>query len=337
MSGLLALDWGTTSLRGALIDGEGRAVEERAFGTGILAVPPGGFPQVFEDLFGDWAALVPLCLISGMAGSKQGWVEAPYCACPAGFADVAASLRWLHPTPPRHCGLDPQSMLAGGDATSRQSGSRIESGMTGSWPAGGGIRIAIVPGLSCEHDGVPDVMRGEEVQVFGALALLDIGDATVVLPGTHSKWVRAQGGRIEDFRSFMTGEFYALLRQHSILSRTLPANDGELDEAAFSQGVVHALRSASLLQTAFSVRTLSLFERMPAPALASYLSGLVIGEELRAQPLDAGGDVIVMGSEALTRRYELALAHRGTRVRAVGSQATWQGLWALSQTLDTPS
>lgn len=297
MSGLLALDWGTTSLRGAMIDGEGRVVEERTFATGILAVPPGGFPTVFEDLFGDWAALMPLCLISGMAGSKQGWAEAPYCACPAGFADVAGHLRW------------------------------IEAGQAS-------LRIAIVPGLSCEHGGVPDVMRGEEVQVFGALALLDISDATIVLPGTHSKWVRARDGSIEDFRSFMTGEFYALLRQHSILSRTLPAEDDELNEAAFSQGVVHALRSASLLQTAFSVRTLSLFDRMPAQAAPSYLSGLVIGEELRAQPLDAGADVVVMGSAALTRRYELALAQRGIRVRAVGSQATWQGLWALSQTLD---
>ena len=198
------------------------------------------------------------------------------------------------------------------------------------------LRIAIVPGLFCEHDGVPDVMRGEEVQVFGALQLLGLSDATVVLPGTHSKWVQARAGRIEEFRSFMTGEFYALLRQHSILSRTLPSQDGELDEAAFSQGVAHALRSASVLQTAFSVRTLSLFERMPAPAAPSYLSGLVIGEELRAQPLDEGGEVVVMGSEALTLRYKLALAQRSIRVRAAGSQATWQGLWALSQTMEPP-
>ena len=330
MSGLLALDWGTTSLRGAMIDGEGRVVQERAFPTGILAVPPGGFPQVFADLFGDWAAQLPLCLISGMAGSRQGWVEAPYCACPAGFADVAASLRWLAAADTCHCGPDPQSMAASGDAASRQHGLRSRSGMTAP------LRIAIVPGLFCEHDGVPDVMRGEEVQVFGALQLLGLSDATVVLPGTHSKWVQARAGRIEEFRSFMTGEFYALLRQHSILSRTLPSQDGELDEAAFSQGVAHALRSASVLQTAFSVRTLSLFERMPAPAAPSYLSGLVIGEELRAQPLDEGGEVVVMGSEALTLRYKLALAQRGIRVRAAGSQATWQGLWALSQTMEPP-
>ncbi|MES2976577.1 MAG: 2-dehydro-3-deoxygalactonokinase [Pseudomonadota bacterium] len=294
MSGLLALDWGTSSLRGALMDGEGRVVEERSFARGILSVSPGGFPAVFEELFGDWAAQVPLCLVSGMAGSKQGWVEAPYCACPAGFGDVAEALRWI---------------------------------------ASGTTRLAIVPGLSCENGGVPDVMRGEEVQVFGALQLLDLQDATLVLPGTHSKWVRAVNGRIEGFRSFMTGEFYALLRQHSILSRTLPEEDGALDEAAFSQGVAHALSSTSLLQTAFSVRTLSLFDRMPAAAMPSYLSGLVIGEELRAQPPDSAQEVVVMGSGVLTRRYELALAQRGVQVRTAGSEATWQGLWALARTL----
>ncbi len=306
MNGLLALDWGTSSLRGGLMDGEGRVVEERSFARGILSVTPGGFPAVFEELFGDWAAQVPLCLVSGMAGSKQGWVEAPYCACPAGFGDVARTLCWIDT---RHAG----------------HGSRIESGMT---------RLAVVPGLSCENDGVPDVMRGEEVQVFGALQLLDLQDATLVLPGTHSKWVRAVNGRIEGFRSFMTGEFYALLRQHSILSRTLPEEDGALDEAAFLQGVAHALRSASLLQTAFSVRTLSLFDRMPAAAMPSYLSGLVIGEELRAQPPDSAQEVVVMGSGALTRRYELALAQRGVQVRTAGSEATWQGLWALARTLE---
>ncbi len=316
MSGLLALDWGTSSLRGALMDGQGRVVAERSFARGILAVPADGFPDVFAELFGDWAGEVPLCLISGMAGSRQGWVEAPYCACPAGFGDLAQALRWIETGQAGH-------------------GSRIESGMTThseqSAPVSG--RLAIVPGLSCENEGVPDVMRGEEVQVFGALQLLGLQDATLVLPGTHSKWVRAVNGRIEGFRSYMTGEFYALLRQHSILSRTLPEQDGALDEAAFSRGVSHALRSASLLQTAFSVRTLALFDRMPAEAMPSYLSGLVIGEELRTQTLDGIHEVVVMGSDALIRRYDLALAQRGVSVRTAGSEATWQGLFALSRSM----
>ena len=146
------------------------------------------------------------CLISGMAGSKQGWVEAPYCACPAGFADVAAQLRWI---------TDPALRLP----------------------------TAIVPGLSCEHacdlpqlDSVPDVMRGEEVQIFGAMHLGGVQDGLFILPGTHSKWAWVRDGRVTGFQSFMTGEFFALLSQHSLLARTIDTT------AAFDAAGVHAGR-----------------------------------------------------------------------------------------------
>lgn len=292
---LLAVDWGTSSLRGALLDPQGRVMEERAFARGILTIQPGGFPAVFEACFGDWTKAGDfLCLIAGMAGSQQGWMQAPYCPCPAGFDEIASQLTWIQPG-----------------------------------------RIAIVPGLRCDNDGIPDVMRGEETQVLGALQLLGIQDALLVLPGTHSKWVTVQAGQIRNFATFMTGEFYALLRQHSILARTLPDNDDEMDQAAFDQGVALALRGGSLLQTAFSVRTLALFERMRHAAMASYLSGLVIGEEIHAQQLAANTRVILIGSDALTQRYERALAQRAVTVQRVGAEATWRGLWALAQTLQT--
>ena len=132
---LVAVDWGTSSLRGALIAADGTVREERSDTRGILAVPAGGFPAVFEALFGDWMRESGArCLISGMAGSKQGWVEAPYCACPAGRVEVGRSIIAIDAIP--------------------------------------GQRIAMVPGLRDEHDGVPDVMRGEEVQIVGALSLL---------------------------------------------------------------------------------------------------------------------------------------------------------------------
>ena len=132
----------------------------------------------------------------------------------------------------------------------------------------------------------------------------------------------------------MTGEFYALLRQHSILGRTLPETDGELDEGAFRQGLAHARQCANLLHAAFSARTLALFDRMPATSLPSYLSGLVIGEELRSQQLDSTSQpVVIIGADALTLRYELALADRGIASRRVGSEATWRGLWAIARTL----
>jgi 2-dehydro-3-deoxygalactonokinase len=129
----------------------------------------------------------------------------------------------------------------------------------------------------------------------------------------------------------MTGEFYALLRQHSILARTLPADDAALVDAAFDAGVAHALRSPGLLQSAFSVRTLSLFERLPMHERPSYLSGLVIGEELRTRDLSGGEELIVIGADALTRRYARALAQRDVRVRSVGAQATWNGLFGIAK------
>jgi 2-dehydro-3-deoxygalactonokinase len=290
---LVAVDWGTSSLRGARLADDGTVLEERSLARGILSVPAGGFPAVFDECFGDWmAAPDTLCLIAGMAGSQQGWVEAPYCACPAALADVASQLAWVTPG-----------------------------------------RIAIVPGLSCERAGVPDVMRGEETQVFGALQLRGLTSGSFVLPGTHSKWVQVEAGRITEFATLMTGEFYALLRQHSILSRTLPADDGAFHGEAFDAGVAHALRGPGLLQSAFSVRTLALFGRLPEAQRPSYLSGVVIGEELRARPLARGACVVVIGADALTQRYARALAQCGVRTDLIGSQAAWRGLREIAKEL----
>ena len=290
---VVAIDWGTSSLRGARLDAQGAVLDERASLQGILNVPPGGFEAVFQAQFGDWlVGPDTLCLISGMAGSRQGWREAPYCQCPAGANEIAAGLAWIAPG-----------------------------------------RIAIVPGLTCERDGAPDVMRGEETQIFGALDMLRLADALFVLPGTHSKWAEVRGGRVERFSTAMTGETYALLRHHSILARTLPSEDGPLHGEAFDAGVERALRSASLLQSAFTVRTLALFERSTPDELASYLSGLVIGEELRAQGALAGLRVHVIGNDALTQRYRRALGRAGAEGIAVGAQATWRGLWNIARSL----
>lgn len=299
MKHLLAVDWGSTSLRGALLDDAGSVSDERSSANGLLRVGAAGFADVLDAEFGDWLhAPDTLCLMSGMVGSREGWREAPYCTCPAGLADVARQLTWIE-----------------------QPALRVPR------------RIAVVPGLRCENDGVPDVMRGEETQVYGALQLLGMQEGVFVLPGTHSKWVTVRAGRIEGFATFMTGEFYALLRRHSILARNLPDGDETLDGAAFDEGVALALRRPSLLGTAFSVRTLSLFDRRSAQSLGSYLSGLVIGEEMRAQPLAEIEQVVLIGSDALTQRYARALAQRRVGARTLGALATWRGLWAIAQTL----
>src|SRR5438270_13942432 len=90
---LLAIDWGSSALRGALLDDHGRVIEQRASARGMLTIEPGGFAEVFEAEFGDWMDVPGTrCLMAGMVGSKQGWVEAAYCPCPAGLDEVAARL-----------------------------------------------------------------------------------------------------------------------------------------------------------------------------------------------------------------------------------------------------
>jgi 2-dehydro-3-deoxygalactonokinase len=295
MRPLIAIDWGTTSLRGARLGSNGEVLASREFARGILSVAPGQFEAVFHELFHDWMQTPDtLCLISGMAGSRQGWQEAPYCPCPAGFTELVQHLLWIQPE-----------------------------------------RIALVPGMSCmatDPLNTPDVMRGEEIQIFGALQLVQLDTAILVLPGTHSKWVQVQSGRILNFKTFMTGELFALLSQHSILGKTLDLK-GAFDEAAFLQGIDQSQQPGSVLHHLFAVRTLGLFERMSSIALPSYLSGLLIGEELRTQAqLTDSNPVILIGSEALTLRYTLALQHLGISSQCRGSEATWAGLFALACT-----
>ena len=292
---LIAVDWGTTALRGALLAADGTVLASHAAPRGLLSVQPGGWAAAFDAEFGAWRAAHPQlpCLLAGMVGSRQGWAETAYCPCPAGLADVAQRLHWVLPG-----------------------------------------RVAIVPGLSTLAGGVPDVLRGEETQVFGAVRALGAqgqADLALVLPGTHSKWLQVRAGHIIGFATHMTGECYALLRQQSILARMLPAEEGELDSAAFDAGVARAFDAGGLLHHLFSVRSLALFDQAGGPALASRLSGLLIGEELRAQALPPGAPVVVLGSAALALRYQRALALRGHAVQVLAADTGWLGLLAIAR------
>ncbi len=282
---LVAIDWGTSSLRGARLDDEGQVLEEKSAPLGILNVRNGDFGGVFAQQFSEWMKLPgTVCLISGMAGSRQGWVEAPYVACPAGPDELRRHLHWIERD-----------------------------------------RIALVPGLSDMRADVPDVMRGEEVQIFGAMRLAGLSNGLFVLPGTHSKWADVRDGKVMGFRTYMTGEVYGLFVRHSILARTLDA-DAPLDEQSFLQGVMRGGSGDGLLHNAFGVRALALFDRLTPAQSASYLSGLLIGEELAQQTLPATGEVAVIGASPLVARYALALGKKGANVQTFGAEATWAGL-----------
>jgi 2-dehydro-3-deoxygalactonokinase len=298
MSRLVAVDWGSSSLRAALLDERGSVVGARSSDEGMLNVERSRFDAVFESELGDWMDVPGTrCLMAGMVGSRQGWIEADYVSCPCDRDDLVGRLKPV------------------GDASAKRRD------------------IAIVPGATCVVDGVPDVLRGEEVKAIGALELLGTRSAVVVSPGTHSKWMTLDDGRLVGFSTAMTGEFYALLRRHSILARGMPDDPAAdtFDGAAFDAGVRRALDACSLLQTAFGVRTRSLFGELAATSLASYLSGLVVGEELRCRPLAGIRSAALVGTATLTARYARALAACGVATRTFDETAVWRGLWAIDR------
>ncbi len=177
------------------------------------------------------------------------------------------------------------------------------------WPEPG--RVAIVPGLSFVGDGRADVMRGEETQFLGALADgLVPADATLCHPGTHNKWTRLAGGAVAGFRTLMTGELFNLLREHSILADLLagPAEPGP----AFESGVAHGLARDDLQAELFQVRARVLLGQAERADAAAYVSGLLIGGDLRIGLRDAPGrEIFVMGRPELTRLFAAALRVAG--------------------------
>ena len=188
------------------------------------------------------------------------------------------------------------------------------------WPE---ERAAIVPGVAFVGNGRADVMRGEEVQVLGAVAAgLIPPDCTVCHPGTHNKWVSVQGGRIAHFRTVMTGELFNLLKQHSILSDLM---SGEVETGrAFAAGAKHSLANDDLQSELFAIRARVLLGEAAAEDAASYASGLLIGSDCRIGLRDAAaGPVIVMARPELTRLYSAALKAADREVAELDGERTF--------------
>src|SRR5205085_2264264 len=228
----------------------------------------GAFGAALDAMIGHWDTKLP-AILSGMVGSRQGWREAPYAHCPAATENIVGALaRIEHP----------------------------------------GRTIALVPGVFCENGGMPDVMRGEETQILGALEPAKTDGGLFLLPGTHSKWAGATQGWITSFRTFMTGEVFGALKDHTILGRLI--RDGAPDAEAFSRGVTEgaALGSAgALLNRLFATRTYGLTDQLADTALSDYLSGLLIGAEVAEAMRETTSAVTIIASAALAQRYTDAL------------------------------
>ncbi len=198
-----------------------------------------------------------------------------------------------------------------------------------------GDREAIVPGLSFVGEGRADVMRGEEVQLLGAVAAGDIpGDALVCHPGTHNKWVIVSGGRITAFRTVMTGELFNLLKQHSIIGDLLQGEVAPND--AFGEGVAHALAHDDLPAELFAIRARWLLGQAEPGSSAAYASGLLIGSDAKIGLAGNGGEVIVMGRPELTGLYAAAIAQAGGRPRELdGEQCFIAGIRQIAERIST--
>ncbi|HEX2762419.1 MAG TPA: 2-dehydro-3-deoxygalactonokinase [Allosphingosinicella sp.] len=186
-----------------------------------------------------------------------------------------------------------------------------------------GERAAIVPGVAYQEGEAADVMRGEEVQVLGAFAEGWLApDATLCHPGTHNKWVRLEGGRIAAFRTVMTGELFSLLKGHSILADLLvtPAEPGP----AFERGLRHGLEQEDLTAELFSVRARTLLGKRPREEASAYVSGLLIGQDLKIGLAMAGeGEIIAMGRPDLTALFGAALRSAGREARTIDGEAAF--------------
>jgi 2-dehydro-3-deoxygalactonokinase len=268
---LLGIDWGTTNRRAYSLNPRGDLIRQHTDAVGILAAA-GNFEKSLSDLL----ALMELeradVIMSGMVGSRNGWVEAPYLSTDRAISQL------------------PDAMV------------EIDTALPN-------IRCRIVPGYQfTDRYGIPDVMRGEETQVLGALSL-HASNGWFVLPGTHSKWVRVEQGRITEILTFMTGELFALLSHHGTLAALMEQEQSAVP-AAFEAGMT-AARHGSFTHTAFACRALVVTDTMPAAQASSYLSGLLIGSELhqiRKRTADqAGLSIQVIGSTTLGERYTEAL------------------------------
>jgi len=225
-------------------------------------------------------------LLSGMIGSRGGWVETGYLPCPVSPQDLAGALVAV--------------------------------------PFDGAV-VRMVPGVSsADQNGVPEFIRGEEAQIFGT----DVKSGMICLPGIHSKWVQVEGGKIATFTTYLTGEAFAAVRAHTILARSI--TDGPVVEAAFDAGVARSADAGGLLHHLFGIRSLGLVGRLAESSAGSYLSGLLVGHEVR-QAVPAGAEVHVVGASDLAKLYARAIKACGGFSRVWGDETAALGINQIAE------
>lgn len=287
-------DWGTSNLRAWLVDDSGRVLGRHRSDQGLLVAAKAGFIRVFDSVLAELGAATDTpALIFGMAGSRKGWLEVPYTSAPADAASIARCARRV---------------------TDRSN----------TW---------IMGGVSCGLDGPrPEVMRGEEVQTLGVLTQHP-GARWVCLPGTHTKWVSTEAGRIKSFSTYMTGELFHWVTRQSIISTQIEGD--AFDKEGFLHGLDLAKEPTALTNTLFQLRTRYLAGSIAAGQVHSVASGLLIGYELFAARSGIGSRVLICAAPALAQAYTIACGQVGLESATLDpEQAAIAGLLTLAPMID---
>jgi 2-dehydro-3-deoxygalactonokinase len=295
-----AVDWGTSSFRLWIVSESGAVLTERRSGEGMTTAAKTGFSAILESHLAAVAAPPHLpVIVCGMAGARQGWVEAGYLDTPAPLSTIVKAAVTV-------------------PDTNRD--------------------IRILPGLAQRSEEAPDVIRGEETQLLGAISQLGNGSHLVCMPGTHSKWVRVTGGIVDGFSTFMTGELFDVIAKHSILSHAV-ADAGSFDsnDPVFLKAVAKAAKSPALATNlVFSVRSGQLLHALPPEAAKARLSGTLIGLEIAGALATAkpGSSVCLVASGALAGLYQSALSALDlTPVTIDADEAVRHGLAAAANAI----
>jgi 2-dehydro-3-deoxygalactonokinase len=295
---LIAIDWGSSSFRGYLMSQGGEVLEETASGDGIASVAGGEYPGTLRRLAGRWLDANP--------------------GLPIIASGMVGSRHGWREAPYVPCPAGPRDVAARLTAVEAEGRSAV-----------------LAPGLSYEDEAGVDVMRGEETEIFG---IADAGARLIVLPGSHSKWARVEGERIVAFKTFITGELFAALRDHTVagaFARAAPAKEpGPTFALAVERGAAAARCDTKfgLLGLLFGARALPLTGKLDPDDAREYLSGLLIGAEIgEAQRLYPDEEPHVAGAEALVKRYLKAFDALGLSAHAAAARAAARGLFRIAR------
>ncbi len=295
---LIAIDWGSSSFRAYLMSPDGEVLEEVASADGIASIAAGEYPATLRRLVGRW-----------LDANRS---------LPAIASGMVGSRHGWREAPYVPCPAGPREVAE--RLTAVEADGRC---------------VVLTPGLSYADGADVDVMRGEETEIFG---VADAGAKLIVLPGSHSKWARIEGERIVGFKTFITGELFAALRDHSVAGAFAKAAPAKLAGAAFALGVERGAAAAGgksepgILGLLFGARALPLMGKLDPDDSGEYLSGLLIGAEIgEARRLYPGEEPQVAGADALVRRYLAAFEALGVGALAAPKRAAARGLFRIAR------